>query len=193
MCKCKFIVVHFLICIHFYGTLSAASYYYNMAPSVKTAVLNHSRLTFFDGDTIGYDFNNDGEIEDPLEIVRIIGMDTPEHISAYVSEGQEPIATEVRQAIETVVFKANETMLKCLESRDKYGRNLCHLYVNNEPIALIAVRNGWAYETVSRYGFQGFVIEGQSIFDAAQKVTPSFENPRVWRKKHRVSKGGFEG
>lgn len=161
--------------------------------SLLQGELHKEKVRLLDGDTFSYDFDHNGTIEVPRELVRVIGVDAPEQKGRYISESQEPYAQMAIDYGQELIDTATRISIRCLPTRDKYGRNLCHLYLDQKTLAYLLIEKGLGYETVSRYGFQGFDAEGQAIYDISQKVTPAFGHPREWRKKHRTANSGFEG
>lgn len=120
------------------------------------------------------------------KFVRIAGIDAPEtqHPKHGISEDQESgpeaaaYATRIFQNAKTITVLAFET--------DKYDRELAHILVNGELFAPKMIEAGFAYETISEYGDQGFAGYGALIMKAWDETQyrPEFENPHDWREKN---------
>lgn len=133
-------------------------------------------VQFVDGDTIRYEGTT----------VRLMGFDTPEGPSpAYEGDQGEP-AKRASLELRRLVDSAEVVELQYYPEKDRYGRRLAHLYVDGTTVAIPMIKAGLAYETVTRFGEQGFAEEAKAIKDAARRAPePDFENPRDWRARHR--------
>ena len=72
--------------------------------------LDKNKIGFLDGDTLEYDFNNNGKIEDPEENIRLMGYDAPENGAVgclRLIGDQEPYATIVLNSVKNVILNAS--------------------------------------------------------------------------------------
>ncbi|MCM8783681.1 MAG: thermonuclease family protein [Candidatus Omnitrophica bacterium] len=153
---------------------------FSLSPSInavhKLIVLDKQKIVVVDGDTLHYDD----------ERVRLLGVDCPELATdTFGGRGQEPYATEAKDFVIKRLQEGTRIELVLIEEQDKYGRSLGHIFIDGESLSLELIRRGLGYETVSRYGDNGFTELSAQILEAAKKITPSFENPSEWRKKNR--------
>lgn len=139
------------------------------------------KLEFDDADTIYCDG----------EKIRILGMDAPEieHREHGIFEDQ-PFGRQAAEYAEQIFEKAKRVTVLAGE-KGKYGRTLGHVFIDGQLYAVRMIRDGWAYETISRYGDGGFPGLAQMILEVWEETwkdgeRPPFENPRDWRKKHQV-------
>lgn len=172
-----------LICLLLFYSSSAngADFHYDGKGPVY---LDKSKVIIQDGDTIEYDFNNNHKIDRPDEIIRLIGFDAPELKQVWFNGDQEPYATRAKYRLMSIINTSKQLYIKKCNYTDKYLRILAHLYADNVPVAVIAVRERWGYETVSRYGIQGFPVESEMIMKATRNAKYPFEEPWVWRRKY---------
>lgn len=136
-----------------------------------------------DGDTVY--FNGDK--------ARLLGFDTAElafygggtGLPTPFSGDQEPYASQAKEKLRDLINNSDTVEVAFADETDKYNRNLIHIYINGVPVGVIMIEVGLAYETISRYGDNGFPDEARSILHAAQNNPPPlFENPHVWRRTH---------
>ncbi|MFH1619476.1 MAG: thermonuclease family protein, partial [bacterium] len=109
-------------------------------------VLDKSRIIFDDGDTITY----------KNVTFRILGYDTPEimHPEDGIFEDQ-PYGREAAALAEELITKA-ESVECIMDGTDKYGRTLAHVFVDGELLSVRIIKAGLAYESVSKFGANGF-------------------------------------
>lgn len=137
--------------------------------------LDIRRVEFDDGDT----FYLDGRP------IRILGIDTPETRSPSVGIMEDqpygPAAAESTQ-----VMMMSATLLEWVpDGNDYYGRQLAHVLVDGELMAVKLLEMGLAYENVSYFGDNGFPDLADQILQASLTAPPPpFEPPHQWRKKH---------
>ncbi len=96
-------------------------------------------LRVIDGDTI------EVSLEDGIkEIVRIIGIDTPEIL--YGETASDCFAQEARERMEELLFNGYISLEKnnVGEDRDKYERLLRFVSVNEEDVGSILIKEGYA-------------------------------------------------
>ena len=102
---------------------------YHVVASGKT----HTVRNVFDGDTIC--------LEDGTR-VRLIGVDAPEVDSPYSKK--EPFGEQSREFLTELVLNRQVTLSEGDPPRDKYGRTLAYVYVNDVLVNGRMIREGWA-------------------------------------------------
>jgi endonuclease YncB( thermonuclease family) len=135
-----------------------------------------------DGDSIVIRWN-----ERDHEIVRILGIDTPEtrHVEHDIPFDQ-PFGPEARTFAEGAFAVATEVELLRASTVDPYDRTLGYLFLNRRNYSLLVLRAGLAEESVSRYGDNGFPREAAEVLAAAKEVGPlPFESPGSYRARMR--------
>lgn len=104
--------------------------------------------------------------------------------SPFVGD-QGEAALQAKDRLESLIRNAEIVEIAFLDNSDKYGRRLGHVYVDGIPVAVPMIKARLAYETVSRYGHQGFEQEASQVLEAAASTAaPSFENPHDWRRRN---------
>lgn len=165
-----------LVCAFFFGACRRDGY----EPTVKGAVqMTLADVRFEDGDTFFYGGRP----------IRVLGVDTPE--IAHLSLGwDEPQPYGVAAAESTQAWMTRAELIELLpDGKDYYGRRLAHVFIDRELLAVLLIRHGLGYETVTRYGDNGFPDLAQQVLDAWQTAPkPLFEPPGQWRQKHRKKK-----
>ncbi len=145
-------------------------------PSYRGAhYIYKDRIKFDDGDTFIY-----GDTE-----IRFLGIDCPEITHAEVGMHEDqPYGRAAAESTHALVLRA-KTAEYVLDGDDYYGRKLGHIFVDGELLSVRLIERGLAYETVTRYGDNGFPDLAQRILDASLKAPkPQFEKPSQWRRKH---------
>lgn len=136
-----------------------------------------------DGDTVRIDWG-DGD----TEIVRILGIDTPEtrnleHNLPY----DQPFGREATQFARGAFAVATGIELLRAGEKDPYGRTLGYLFLNGKNYSVLIVRARLAAESVSHYGDNGFPEEAQAVLEAARAAGPvPFEPPFQYRQRMRA-------
>lgn len=135
-----------------------------------------STVAFDDGDT----FTWNGEI------IRVLGIDTPEvaHPEAGKYEAQ-PFGEVASESTQVWMMRADLVEI-VRDGKGRYGRRLAHVFVDRELLAVRLIHHGLAYETVTFYGDNGFPELAQQILDAAIAAPkPQFEEPYKWKRRQR--------
>jgi micrococcal nuclease len=147
--------------------------------ALRTIKLEKAAIRPDDGDTFFYrDLT-----------IRILGIDTPEiiHEEHGIFENQ-PYGRAAAAFTARALRNANVVEYLAFQP-DIYGRLLAHVFVDKQLLAVLLIRAGLAYETVSHYGDNGFPELAEEILNAArQSPRPCFEEPYRWRRKHQVKK-----
>lgn len=97
------------------------------------------------------------------EIVRYIGIDTPEINS--IDNASECFAQQAKLKNEQLALGKVVTLKKDFSEKDKYGRLLRYVYVNNKFINLELVTQGYAHSVSFPPD-----VEQQSLFDKAEQM-----------------------
>ncbi len=145
------------------------------AKPAERVVVDKATIVFDDGDTF-----RAGDRD-----IRVLGVDTPETIhedhGIFVNQPGGPEASAfTKKAIE----EATEVVL-LIGRKDRYGRTLGHVYLDGELLAVKLIAAGHGYETISKYGENGFPEEAAKIREAAKTAPkPTFEKPWNWRRKN---------
>lgn len=142
----------------------------------QARAIDRSQLSVHDGDTFRV-----GELR-----VRILGIDTPEVANpGFGSAEGQPLGEEARELTERLLREARVAEYLPYRS-DRYGRLLAHVFVDGELLAVRLIEDGLAYESISRYGDNGFPEIGRAIQRAARAAgPPRFEDPHQWRQRQR--------
>jgi endonuclease YncB( thermonuclease family) len=149
-------------------------------PSYRgAAIVDVSDIEFDDGDT----FYLQGKP------IRLLGVDTPEiaHPGLGILEGQ-PFGDAAAES--TRVWLMNAAMIEYVpDGKDRYNRQLAHIFIDGDLLACMLIRRSLAYETVSHYGDSGFPDLAQLILDTSRtSPKPQFEPPYKWKAKQRKKK-----
>lgn len=121
------------------------------------------------------------------EIVRILGIDTPEtrHIQHQIPYAQA-FGPEARGFAMGAFATATKVELLRSSILDPYDRTLGYLFVNGRNYSVLAVTARMAEETVTRYGDNGLPAESAAVLAAAKAAgPPPFESPGEYRKRMR--------
>ncbi len=107
------------------------------------------------------------------EIVRILGIDTPEirrleHNLPY----DQPFGPEARAFAQGAFAAATEIELLRSPTLDPYDRTLAYLFVNGRNYSVLAIKAGYTGETVSHYGDNGLPHEAAEVQAAAKAAAP---------------------
>jgi micrococcal nuclease len=122
------------------------------------------------------------------EIVRILGIDTPEvrrleHNLPY----DQPFGPEARAFAQGAFAAATDVELLRSPTLDPYGRTLAYLFINGKNFSVMTIKAGYSGETVSHYGDNGLPRESAEVLAAAKSMAPpSFEPPHLYRARMRT-------
>ncbi|MEI0558743.1 thermonuclease family protein [Brachyspira intermedia] len=140
---------------------------YNKELSKYLTILDKNSIRVVDGDTIKYKDN----------YYRFIGLDAPELKQNY--------GTNVKAYVENKIKNAsNVSML--VGSYDAFGRILCHLFIDDIPLAYPMMKDKQAKETIMKYGDNGFVnIASNIVYLSKFQGRRPFTDPAKFRSENR--------
>lgn len=145
------------------------------AAKLDSFVCTADKIEFDDGDS----FKCNGEN------IRVLGVDTPEiiHEEHGIFEDQK-MGREAAAFTKKLLSEADRIVI-IRGGKDVYGRTLAHVMVDGELLSVTLIKKGFGYETISRYGNNGFPLFAAEIADAATGVPrPKFDDPYEWRAKN---------
>ena len=151
-------------------------------PSAIRVAVSPRLVSVDDGDTVTIRWP-----AGDLEIVRILGIDTPEtrHVEHDIPFDQ-PFGPEARAFAQGVFAAAQSVELLRAKTLDPYGRTLGYLFVNGTNYSLLVLTAALAEESVTRYGDNGFAKEAAEVLTTAKAVGPlAFEAPGAYRARMR--------
>lgn len=153
-------------------------------PQQARKLMDKTWIYMVDGDTISYGPKGSGKAGIKREQMRIAGIDTPEvkHYSAGKFEDQAygPEATKAAREIVKAAKKIEYIDL----GKDKYGRTLVFIFVDDKSFEVEMIKRGLAWEYISTHGDSGYPEIGNAILAAAAKYPrKDFEFPHDWRTR----------
>jgi endonuclease YncB( thermonuclease family) len=135
-----------------------------------------------DGDTVVIEWSKGDS-----EIVRILGIDTPEtrHVEHNLPYPQD-FGPEARGFALGAFGAATSVEILRAATLDPYGRTLGYLFVNGRNYSVLVVAARLAAETVGHYGDNGLPREAADVLAAAKAAGPvPFEPPYQFRARMR--------
>jgi micrococcal nuclease len=135
-----------------------------------------------DGDTVVIRW--DGKYE---EIVRILGIDTPEtrHVEHNLPYAQ-PFGEEARAFALGAFAAASRIELLRAATLDPFGRTLGYLFIDGRNYSTMIVTARLAAESITAFGDNGFPREAAEVMAAAKAQGPlPFEPPHLFRARMR--------
>lgn len=139
-------------------------------------------VTVDDGDTIQIRWS-----ATDLEIVRLLGIDTPEtrHLEHDLPFDQS-FGKEAHAFAAGAFAAAREVSVLRAKTLDPFGRTLGYVFVNGVNYSLLVIGARLAEESVTRYGDNGFPQEAAEVLAAAKAAGPvPFEPPGLYRARMR--------
>jgi micrococcal nuclease len=122
------------------------------------------------------------------EIVRILGIDTPEtrHLAHNIPFDQS-FGPEAKSFAQGAFGAASEVQLLRCTTLDPFGRSLAYLFINGKNYSTLVINAHLAAESVSIYGDNGFPQVAAEMLAAAKEAgPPPFEPPGAYRTRMRV-------
>jgi micrococcal nuclease len=141
-----------------------------------------SKISVDDGDTVTIKWGDNDE-----EIVRILGIDTPEtiHVSHNIPVDQ-PYGREARAFAQGAFSTASEVELLRCTTLDPYKLTLGYLFINGKNYSLLVIKSRLAEESVTPFGDNGFPEIAAEVKAAAKAAGPlPFESPNLFRRRMR--------
>jgi micrococcal nuclease len=135
-----------------------------------------------DGDTVSIRWTAKDE-----EVVRILGIDTPEtrHVEHDLPHAQ-PFGEEARAFALGAFAAASRIELLRAATVDPFDRTLGYLFIDGRNYSTMVVKARLAAESITQFGDNGFPKEAAEVKDAAQVQGPlPFEPPHVFRARMR--------
>lgn len=135
-----------------------------------------------DGDTVVIRWG-----DEDVEIVRILGIDTPETRNvAHNLPFAQPFGEQATAFARGAFAAATQVELLRANQMDPYGRTLGYLFISGRNFSVMIVRARLAAESVSHFGDNGFPDEAQEVLEAARAAGPvAFEPPFQYRRRMR--------
>ena len=121
------------------------------------------------------------------EIVRILGIDTPEtrHLEHNLPYAQS-FGPEARGFAQGAFAAATQVELLRAATLDPYGRSLGYLFLNGRNYSVLVVQARLSAETVTFYGDNGLPAQAAEVLAAAKAAGPvPFEAPHLFRARMR--------
>jgi len=121
------------------------------------------------------------------EIIRILGIDTPEiRRLEHNLPLDQPFGPEAKAFAEGAFAAATDVELIRSPTLDPYDRTLAYLFINGRNYSVLAIKARYSSETVGHYGDNGLPREAAEVVAAAKDVGPlPFEPPHQFRARMR--------
>ncbi len=151
-------------------------------PSGEKVKVDPATITVDDGDTVIIKWGDNDE-----EIVRILGIDTPEtqHIAHNIPIDQ-PYGREARAFAHGAFSSASEVELLRCKTLDPYKRTLGYLFINGKNYSLLVIKARLADESITPFGDNGFPEIAAEVKAASKAAGPlPFESPNLFRRRMR--------
>ena len=151
-------------------------------PHSMRVPVDPARIQVDDGDTIVIRWS-----KGDLEIVRILGIDTPEtrHLEHNLPYAQS-FGPEARAFAQGAFAVGTQVELLRASTVDPYGRSLGYLFLNGRNYSVLVVQARLSTETVTFYGDNGLPNEAAEVLAAAKTAGPvPFEPPHAFRGRMR--------
>ncbi|MBM3778047.1 MAG: thermonuclease family protein [Acidimicrobiia bacterium] len=139
-------------------------------------------LQIDDGDTVEIHWSRTDH-----EIVRILGIDTPEtrHPAHNLPYGQA-FGEEARAFARGAFAVAGRVELMRASTIDPFDRTLGYLFIDGRNYSTMILKARLAAESITPFGDNGFPREAAEVMDAAKAQGPlPFEPPHVFRARMR--------
>jgi micrococcal nuclease len=151
-------------------------------PHGQRVRVDPAAVTVEDGDTVVIQWS-----EGQSEIVRILGIDTPEtRRLEHNLPFDQPFGKEARAFAQGAFAAAAELELLRCPTLDPYDRTLAYLFINGRNYSVLAIKARFTTETVTHYGDNGLPKEAAEILAAAKDIGPlPFEPPHQYRARMR--------
>lgn len=151
-------------------------------PAAQRVAVDPALVRVDDGDTVVIQWSRED-----AEIVRILGIDTPEtqHYSHNLPFDQ-PFGSEARAYARGAFAAATKIEILRAATLDPFGRSLAYLFINGQNYSLLVLKARLAEESITPYGDNGFPEEAAAIQAAAKAAGPlPFQPPSEFRARMR--------
>ena len=141
-----------------------------------------AKISVDDGDTVTIKWDDNDE-----EIIRILGIDTPEtiHLSHNIPLDQ-PYGREARAFAQGAFSTSSEVELLRCTTLDPYKRTLGYLFLNGKNYSLLVIKARLAEQSITAFGDNGFPEIAAEVKAAAKAAGPlPFESPNLFRRRMR--------
>jgi micrococcal nuclease len=151
-------------------------------PSGQKVKVDPSLVVVEDGDTVVIRWPGGDS-----EVVRILGIDTPEtRRLEHNLPFDQPFGREADAFARGAFAAASEIELLRCPTLDPYDRTLGYLYINGRNFSIMVIKARYSTETVSHYGDNGLPAEAALVKAAAKDIGPlPFEPPHQYRTRMR--------
>jgi micrococcal nuclease len=154
-------------------------------PHGQRLKVDPTAITVEDGDTVIIRWGKD-KADD--EVVRILGIDTPEQRrlehNLPFDQAFGPESTAFAQG--AFAAATDVELLRC-PTLDPYDRTLAYLFINGRNFSVMVIKAGYSGETVTHYGDNGLPKESAEVLAAAKDASPlPFEPPHQYRARMRT-------
>ena len=151
-------------------------------PNGQRVKVDPSLVVVEDGDTVVIKWPGA-----EAEIVRILGIDTPEtRRLEHNLPFDQPFGKEAHAFAQGAFAAASEVELLRCPTLDPYNRTLGYLYINGRNFSIMVIKARYSTETVSHYGDNGLPEESALVKAAAKDIGPlPFEAPHLYRARMR--------
>jgi micrococcal nuclease len=121
------------------------------------------------------------------EVVRILGIDTPEtRRLEHNLPFDQPFGREANAFAQGAFAAATEVDLLRCPTLDPYGRTLAYLFINGRNFSVMVIKARYSTQTVSHYGDNGLPNEAAEVKAAAKDIGAlPFEPPHLYRARMR--------
>jgi endonuclease YncB( thermonuclease family) len=159
-------------------------------PHGSPIVVDPALITVDDGDTVTVRWGEKDE-----EIVRILGIDTPE--TRHDEHGiplDQPFGPEARTFAQGAFAVATDVRLIRADKLDPYDRTLGYLILNGKNYSVLVINARLAEESVSHYGDNRLPALAAEVMSAAKLAGPlPFEPPHAYRRRMRALSDWMKG
>jgi endonuclease YncB( thermonuclease family) len=159
-------------------------------PHGSPILVEPALITVDDGDTVTIRWGEKDE-----EIVRILGIDTPE--TRHDEHGiplDQAFGPEARTFAQGAFAVATDVSLIRADKLDPYDRTLGYLILNGKNYSVLVINARLAEESVSHYGDNGLPVLAAEVMSAAKLAGPlPFESPHAYRRRMRALSDWMRG
>jgi micrococcal nuclease len=152
-------------------------------PTGERVKVDPATIQVDDGDSIVIKWPSGDE-----EIVRVLGIDTPEtrHLAHNIPFDQS-YGPEAKAFAQGAFGAASEVQILRCTTLDPFARSLAYLFINGKNYSTLVIKSHLAAESVSIYGDNGFPqIAAEMLAAAKEAGPPPFEPPGAYRSRMRV-------